>query len=101
MLHAFAVILSAPWASGPPNDMKIPLVVAPAQAGVQFRITGFPLSRERRGRGVFRESAATDLELALHGAKSAKHLQDLFANAHMQILRYAQDDMTGGFSASC
>jgi hypothetical protein len=33
-----------PWASGPPEGMKIPTLVAPAKAGVH--VAGFPLARE-------------------------------------------------------
>ena len=44
----------------PPNDMKAPLARASVQGGVPFPATGFPPSRERLGKGVFRESAAKD-----------------------------------------
>ena len=41
-------MLSVTWAFGPPMGMEIPVVLTPAQAGVQAspEEAGFPLSRE-------------------------------------------------------
>jgi hypothetical protein len=53
------------WASGPPKEMKIAVLVTLAQAGVHVRTeeTGFPPSRKRLDGGDFRESEARNLAL--------------------------------------